>query len=425
MNRKKDLPKILLGMATVLCGALLLSASSRAEQIRYPVLCYEGDSLAQVRAWEKTWAGQKITSANIEKVKELLPETLYSLLTDKGKWGEYWFEIVPYRQFKPTSGDIKFTLAGKCSIGSDENLVNYVSGIPFPKPSNGLEIAYNYDNAILGDNFEYHTNMQIVDGRKKYNRPMIVDEHQTWFTGRRDVPPVPDFVPNPKDIYHAYHATYHEPPAFKGTRAMTVKWNDRSKDYGSWEFSSSTRRVVRRSTAQRQTHIGPSDITYNDQGGYNWVMNDNSYKLLGRKEMLMPRNQNSEQLVKNDVEGMCYVSGYQRERINMYIIECINKDPNYIYQKEIWCVDPENWKILYADKYDKQGKLWKIFDVSYTTAKSTYDGQEVLALSNQTVVDVQRIHGTKAYFMNWIAGGQGLGLQYDYFSPKALLQYGY
>ena len=414
-----------LGIATVLCAALLLGATSRAEQLQYPAPCYEGEPLAKVRAWEKTWAGQKITPANIEKVRELLPETLYSLLTDKETWGEYWFEIAPYRQFKPTSGDIKFTLAGKCSIGTDENLINYVSGVPFPHPSNGLEVAYNYDNVILGDNFHYHTQMQIVDGRKKSNRDMSVDEHQTWFTGRRDVPPVPAFDSNPKDMYFAYHNSYLEPPSFKGMRAMTVKWNDRSRDYGSWEFSSATRRVVRRSTAQRQTHIGPSDITYNDQGAYNWVINANSYRLIGRKDMLMPRNQNAEQLEKNDITGMCYVSGYQRERINMYIIEAINKDPNYIYKKEIWYVDPENWKILYAEKYDKLGKLWKIFDVSYRTVKSAYDGQEVLALSNQTVVDVQRMHATKAYFMKWVAGEQGLGLQYDYFSPKALLQYGY
>jgi hypothetical protein len=49
----------------------------------------------------------------------------------------------------------------------------------------------------------------------------------------------------------------------------------------------------------------------------------------------------------------------------------------------------------------------------------------VLAIANQTVIDVQRLHGTKAYFTEWAAGEKGLGLQYDYFSPKALLEYGY
>ena len=35
------------------------------------------------------------------------------------------------------------------------------------------------------------------------------------------------------------------------------------------------------------------------------------------------------------------------------------------------------------------------------------------------------MHGTKAYFTVFVAGETGLGLRYDYFSPKALLQYGY
>lgn len=425
MDNKKMFSFLILGITATLWVGLFMPATSRAAEIRYPIMCYEAKELEQLREWEKTWVGQKITPANIGKVKELLPENLYSLLTDPGKWGEYWFEIVPYQEFIPTKGDIKFTEAGQCKIGPDENLLNYVSGVPFPNPQTPLEMAYNFDNFSRGDNFRDHTHMEIVDGRKKSNRPMIVDEHQTWFTGRRDVPPAPAFVPNPKDMYQAYHMQYYEPPAFKGMRAMTVKWNDRGKDYGSWEFSSSTRRVVRRSTAQRQTHIGPSDITYNDQGGYNWVIRDNVYKLTGRKELLMPRHQDPMKLKANDIEGQCYVSGYQRERINMYVVECKNKDPNYIYSKEIWYLDPENWVILYADKYDKLGKLWKLFEVSYRTVKSAYDGQMVLAIANQTTIDVQRLHGTKAYFTEWAAGEKGLGLQYDYFSPKALLEYGY
>ncbi len=425
MNRKRIFSVILFGISTLLYSALPLCTCSWAEQIKYPVPCYDGEALAEVRAWEQTWVGQKITSGNIDEINEFLPETLYRFLSDTEKWGEYWFEIVPYVQFIPSKGDVKYTISGSCNIDHEGKLLNYVSGIPFPDPQNALEIAYNYDNALLGDNLRNLTHMEIADGRRKYNRQLIAEEYQTYFTGRRDVPPVPEFMPNPKDMFHAYHTEYSEPPGFKGTRAMTVKWNDRSRDYGSWEFSSSTRRVVRRSTAQRQTHIGPSDFTYNDQGGYNWVIKDNSYKLLGRKELLMARNQNAEQLVKNDIKGMCYVSGYQRERINMYILEVINKDPNYIYSKEIWYVDPENWKILYADKFDKQGRLWKIFDISYRTVKSAYDGQLVLALSNQTIIDIPRMHASKAYFTIWVAGESGLGLNYDYFSPKALLEYGY
>ncbi len=425
MEKQRNLVLWLSLIMTFVLGSVIIPQLLRAEEIRYPIPCYEGEELARVRTWEKTLVGQKITPANIDEVKDLLPGPLYDLLNTPEKWGEYWFEIVPYREMEHTEGEIRYTKEGRCSIGPDEGLVNYVSGFPFPTPQTGLEVAYNFDSVHWGDNFIDHTLMQIADGRRKYNRHVGVDEYQTYFTGRRDVPPEPAFDPNPNDQYHAYHAAYFEPPALKGTRALTIKWNDRTRDYGSWEFSSSTRRVLRRSTAQRQTHIGPSDFTYDDQAGYNWVINAQTYKLVGRKELLMPRNQDPEQLEQNDVEGFCYVSGHQRERINTYELECINKDPNYIYSKQIWYVDPESWTLLYALKYDRQGKLWKLSDLATQTIKSTYKGIPALRIANQTIIDVQRMHGTKAYFQKWIAGERGLNLDMEYFTPQALQRYGY
>jgi len=149
------------------------------------------------------------------------------------------------------------------------------------------------------------------------------------------------------------------------------------------------------------------------------------YTLVGRKELMMPRHQDPDQLEKNDREGYCYVSGHQRERINTYEVECIHKDPNYIYSKQIWYVDPETWTLLYADKYDKQGKLWKISDLATQPIKSVYQGIPALRIACQTIIDVQRLHGTKGYFQVWKAGESGLGLDIDYFSPQALQKYGY
>jgi hypothetical protein len=139
----------------------------------------------------------------------------------------------------------------------------------------------------------------------------------------------------------------------------------------------------------------------------------------------MPRNQDPEQLEQNDVEGFCYVSGHQRERINTYELECIHKDPNYIYSKQIWYVDPESWTLLYAMKYDRQGKLWKLSDLATQTIKSEYEGIPALRIANQTIIDVQRMHGTKAYFQKWVAGERGLNLNMEYFTPQALQRYGY
>ena len=51
----------------------------------------------------------KKTSANVDDVKQFLPESFYSAVKDTAKWGDSWFEIVPYRPIAPTEGTVRFT----------------------------------------------------------------------------------------------------------------------------------------------------------------------------------------------------------------------------------------------------------------------------------------------------------------------------
>jgi hypothetical protein len=50
--------------------AVMAHVSSYAAQFAYPTACYSGDELAAVRAWEQTWSGEKITSGNVDEVRQ-------------------------------------------------------------------------------------------------------------------------------------------------------------------------------------------------------------------------------------------------------------------------------------------------------------------------------------------------------------------
>ena len=69
----------------LMLGSILLSCLSpthfniMAAEINYPVACYQGDELKKVRQWEQKWAGKKIDATNIDKIKDLLPDTYYEL----------------------------------------------------------------------------------------------------------------------------------------------------------------------------------------------------------------------------------------------------------------------------------------------------------------------------------------------------------
>jgi len=418
----------LLGITIMIVFPLtwLTQVTSQAEEIRYPLPSYEGKELEKVRKWEKTWVGKRIDVTNIGKVKGFVPESLYELISNLETWGESWFEIVPYREIKPTQGELEFTkkYAGTGSIGSKDEVLNYICGIPFPHPKTGLEIAYNFDNLNQGDNAHAVEDIYIIDGKSRYDRKMASEFHFLYFSGRREVSPVPEILPNQRGIYRATHGEYYEPAPMRGSRSMSIKWKDRSKPFESWSWSSTTRKLVRISTAQRTDTDGSSDMCDDDLNIYDNAIQFMKYKYLGRKELLLARHQDIDQLKKGHREGYCIFNGIQREKVNMYVVECMHKKPNYLYSKQIWYVDPETWWILYADKYDKQGKLFRVFENVNYVLKSVYNGALIGTMGFTSIVDVQRWHATGG-FSNYILGETGEYYQPEYYTPKSLQKYGY
>jgi len=419
----RHMRQMLLVLAVV---PVVMALPLQAAEMRYPVPSYEGEELAKVREWEKQWAGKKIDATNVDGVKEFIPENLYKLYKDPEKWGSTWFDIVPYSEYQPTKGDIEFTkkYAGTCKIGPNEQMLNHICGIPFPNPQTALEIAYNFDNMNMGDNISSDEYMWLVDGRRQYDRKMIQKGHILYFSGRREILPVPEILPNSKQIFRASHSVYVEPADMQGTRGLGIKYKDRTKDYGAWAFTSAIRRVLRRSTSERQTSVGGTDICMDDSAVYGFAIPYLNYKYLGRKEVLLPRNTDVARLKNLHKEGKCLFDGFQKQRINAYVLECTSKDPNYLYSRMIWYIDPETWYILYSDKYDRTGKLWKIFDMGQAVKTSVYNRAQIPIIEFSMIVDVQRLHST-GVLTGATMGETDYRFQPEFYEPRALMRYGY
>jgi hypothetical protein len=80
------------------------------------------------------------------------------------------------------------------------------------------------------------------------------------------------------------------------------------------------------------------------------------YKLIGETELLFPFT----------FDGSVYLSSsdwtmrdVQWERRPVYVLELIQKDPNYVYGRRILYIDRENFLLLYAKAYDQKGRLYR------------------------------------------------------------------
>ena len=406
----------------LLCALFMLAPDMvLAADINFPVACYQGDELAKLREWEKTYAGKKITAANVDEVKEYLPESFYNLMKDTGRWGEWWFVIVPYQEVPYSPGYIKATKQyfGQPKINAGDEIENWTAGVPFPEAKdNALQMAHNFRLRNFGDGYKNNDKGFIIDGKLKYDMSLEVKNNLAFISGRTDTPPVPQYPDNPKQMWRAFTMLQLAPPETRNMRIMEINYNDRTKPYDSWYWMPSIRRIRRRSTTERQDAQGGGDYCAFDNMGWDGPVSFNNYKYLGTRDYLMGRHNDAAKLEHKS--GECLWKNTQRERVKLHAIEAKSKDPNFIYSKMIWYLDPESWQMLYADKYDRQGRLWKVQDQIGFVGKG-YQGVPVTHFNTGQMIDVQRTHSTMA--ISTFEFGQEFPM--DMFTLQYLQKHGY
>ncbi len=178
--------------------------------VQYPVAAYSADELAKVREWEKTWAGKKIDTSNIDQVAQFLPDQIVQLYKNPKKWGApekdgLFFSITPYQQVTETTGVIAATkkYAPTVKVNAEGDIINYadIAGVPFPNPKTGLEIAWNFDFNTHGDSNHYARKGPVIAPGVSIERTTHQDQWELYWIHRTDVAPLPAYAENPKGIH--------------------------------------------------------------------------------------------------------------------------------------------------------------------------------------------------------------------------------
>lgn len=369
-----------------------------AADVKFPTLSYEGPELAKVREWEKTWAGKKVTTETVDQVKDFMVEAVYKMMKNPSIFGvkSVTFEILPYRPYEPSKGLIEATnkYAPSSKLDDKENLVNYdnVAGFPFPQPKTGAEMAWNFDAYTRGDTSYLFHSGTVVDCRTGNEREAGHLRWETSWVGRVDVAPIPKISEseNTRGIARSFFQRHTAPPDFMDTTMLELRYKD-NREEDLWVYTAMFRRIRRYATSQRTDTIDGTDMIYDDQEGWYTHPTRNTYKALGRADILAPRHQDPKNVQRD--KGVGVWNGIQRERANHWVVEVVNKDPNYIYSKQIWYLDPESWQMNYKTTYNRQGELWKLFELCRNEYPSANGGKTVMPTSEYTV-DFIRFHGS-------------------------------
>jgi len=409
---------------TFVFAAVILWASCPvtgfAGEITYPTFSYEAEGLEKVRQWEKTWEGKKVTTENVDQVKEFVQEGVYKALKEPGIFGaeSLWFTIVPYRPYTVSSGMLEATKkhAPASKLNQDRMLEGYgdVAGIPFPQPETGLEMAWNFDGNTRGDSHQEFSYGSVVNCRSKNERKAGMHRWELFWVGRVDSDPKPKIPDNRRNIARSWFQRHTAPVDFVDTTILELKYLDHTRQEDVWVYTVMFRRIRRYTASQRTDSIDGTDMIYDDQDGWYTHVVHNTYSAQGRADLLVARHQDAGQLSR--IKGQGFWDGVQRERTNNWVIEVKNEDKGYLYSKQIWYLDPETWQMNLKVMYNRKGELWKMYELFYDEYP-TECGEKAAVYSAEHVVDFIRKHGSPSIRTMKKVGAH---IRPDYFQTKSL-----
>jgi hypothetical protein len=249
---------------------------------------------------------------------------------------------------------------------------NYVAGLPFPNPKNGLEVAYNYHFSYNGDDADIYYAVYWISAKSGVERW----EEWRWLyiyraTHRTDLEPIPDIPQFAEKGIQYTSMTYAIAPYDK--KGLTALYNrfEEPKDQEGWLYIPTMRRVMKATVGTRGDAWNSTDMLYEDVRGYMGYPEWMHWTLKGKKTVLAPMGARittgKENIEKTfDLKNWPYWNPSMTWQPRpMYVLEAIPKFPDYPYSRMIIYVDAETHLITLKECYDKKDELWKIIINGY------------------------------------------------------------
>ncbi len=383
--------RITLAIGAALCGAGAMAAVSEREAAALkaeltPVGAIRaGNEAGTIPAWTggyrtappgyvegaprpDPFAGDKvlfsITARNYRDYADKLPEGARQLFA---KYPDYRMDIYPSRRSAAAPDWVYDNIARNAvtAHAAPEGIVHGVAGavggIPFPIPKDGFEAMWNHLLAFWGPARELNVGTYVVsaDG--------TIDKTTTY----REIADFPYYFrgATPDSFGGYYFKTVHlaVAPAIKAGQGY-LNWqpiNTTRYPFAAWRLLPGEHRV-------RKAPSISYDVPDPDAAGF--VSMDEYYlfyggldhydfKLLGKKEMYVPYNNNRLYLQPaRAVLGPSHANPdslrYELHRVWVVEGRLANGQHDIVSRRRLY-LDEDSWFALYSDSWDEQGRLWK------------------------------------------------------------------
>jgi hypothetical protein len=381
------------GEAAKLAGDLTPTGAEKAANADGSIPAWTGKGVENPPAgdgYSNPYAAEKplytITQANMAEYADMLSEGQKALFEKFGADG-YKIDVYPtHRSFAAPQWyyDGSVSNAVGATLEDDgQRIAGNVAGVPFPIPQSGLEALWNHMVRWMGYEFKFTAENYYVDSNGSPVLSTVGDNYWEFPMFMQYSDPTRDYGAKDADVRWAYLRTNFQAPSRRAGEILLV--HEPGADYtggkgrSAWQYLTGQRRVRKAPAVSFDTPQAATGgtNTYDDAYIYNGSPERYDWKLVGKKEMIVPYN-NYDFIFKYDIKELMdkrfVADGKMRfEKHRVWIVEGTLKDGSrHVYGKRRYLIDEDSWNALEGMRWDKQGKLWR---TSFALTAQLWDDQ--------------------------------------------------
>lgn len=306
-----------------------------------------------------------ITPANMGQYESKLTEGHKKLLqTYKGTYKMVVYPTHRSAAFPQRIYDATKRIATTAQLtGGGNGVTGAVEGVPFPIPSQGVEVFWNHVLRYRADAGARAFGQAPVTASGTYTLVKFKDEFLFQYMN----PGVTEASLDNVIIYFIQETV--APARLAGEILLVHETLDQSKENRrAWVYNPGQRRVRRApNVAFDNPGTNSDNLRTSDQYDmYNGSPQRYAWKLVGKKEMVVPYN--SYKLNSNTVK---YADLLKKNHINqdlaryelhrVWVVDSTLKPgTSHLYSRRTLYVDEDSWQILAVDCYDRRGQLYRV-----------------------------------------------------------------
>ena len=243
------------------------------------------------------------------------------------------------------------------------NIEGSLIGIPFPVPQNGLEVIWNHLVRYRGEaaSRTYAQTAPLRNG----SYSLVEFEDEFLFNYVR-----PDITEKElNNVLIFYKQATIAPARYAGSILLVHETMDQVKEARhAWVYNPGQRRVrLAPKVAYDEPGTAADGMRTNDQFDmYNGAPDRYDWKLIGKKELIVPYNSyrlHSDKVKIADVLKPLHINQdltrYELHRV--WVVEATLKPgTSHLYTRRTFYVDEDSWQVLDVDQYDSHGELWRV-----------------------------------------------------------------